>query len=159
MRCCILDWVDTVKQNKNIFMICENKFCTENQKVTASQCYSQRSGLCLSSWTMEARSRHFRWMRGKRRSGIRFTVCRITKEQLGENELCYVAWGACFYDNISTIRGGMRRTKSKLTFLSGWSNSQALPPVLLSAVLACMERIKARTPFVKLDIQQLFASR
>lgn len=56
-------------------------------------------------------------MRGKQRSGIRFTVRRIIKEQLEENELCYVAWGACFYDNISTLRDGMRCTESKLTFV------------------------------------------
>lgn len=67
---------------------------------------------------MEARSRYFRWMRGKRRSGIRFTVRRIKKEQLEENEWCYVAWGACFCDNISTLRDGMRCTESKLTFVA-----------------------------------------
>lgn len=75
------------------------------------------SSVRVLPWTMEARSRYFRWMRGKRRSGIRFTVRRIKKkEQLEENELCYVAWGACFCDNISTLRDGMRCTESKLAF-------------------------------------------
>lgn len=47
---------------------------------------------------------------------IRFTVRRTKTEQLGENEFCYVAWGACFCDNISTFCDGMRCTESKLTF-------------------------------------------
>lgn len=72
------------------------------------------SSVPVLPWTMEARSRHFRWMRGKRRSGIRFTVRRIKTEE--ENELCYVALGTCFCDNISTLRDGMRCTESKLIF-------------------------------------------
>ncbi|KAM7416392.1 hypothetical protein PAMA_018451 [Pampus argenteus] len=50
-------------------------------------------------------------MRGKTRSGIRFTVRRIKKEQSQENELCYVAWDKCFHDNVSTLRDGMRCTE------------------------------------------------
>lgn len=84
---------------------------------------------------------------------------RIKKEQLEENELYYVAWGTCFYDNISTLRDGMRCTESKLTFVHCKNNSQALSQALLSAVLTCVESMKPRTPFINLNNKQLFASR
>lgn len=61
----------------------------------------------------------------EREAEIRLTVRRINKEQLEENELCYVAWGAYFYDNISTLRDGMRCTESKLTFVDNKLTIQA----------------------------------
>lgn len=76
--------------------------------------FCQRFGPRVSSRTMEARSRHSRWMRGKQRSGIRVAVCRTGKEQLEQNDLCYVA---CSYDNISALRDGKRRAESKLLFV------------------------------------------
>lgn len=54
----------------------------------------------------------------KRTSRTRFAVRRTKQEQLEENELRYVAWGACFCDNISALRDGMRCTESKLTIIS-----------------------------------------
>lgn len=74
------------------------------------------------------------------------------KEQLEENELCYVAWSTCVYDNISSVRDGMRCTESKLTFVYCRNNLQALPPVLLRTVLTSMEKHKSRTTLVKVFI-------
>ncbi|KAM7391723.1 hypothetical protein PAMP_022386 [Pampus punctatissimus] len=34
-------------------------------------------------------------------------------QQSEENELCYVAWDKCFYDNVSALRDGMRCTERK----------------------------------------------
>lgn len=85
-----------------------------------------------------------------------FTVRGVKKKQLGKNELRYVAWGACLYDSISTLRDGMRCTESKLTFLCCKNKSHVLSSVL-SVVLTCVERTEPRTPFGKRDIQQLFA--
>lgn len=42
----------------------------------------------------------------------------LKQEQLGENELRYVAWDARFCDNISALRDGMRCAESKLTIVS-----------------------------------------
>lgn len=98
-------------------------------KVKKRRTFRKRSGsvlICVCPWTMGARSRYFRWMRGKQRSGTQVTVRGIKESQLGENELRYVAWGACFHDSISTLRDGMRCTESKLTFICCTNNPQVL---------------------------------
>lgn len=70
--------------------------------------------------------------RGSGGAGYGSLCVALGKEQLAQNELRYVARGARFGDNISTLRDGMRCTEGTLTFCWQWKEadniSQAWPP-------------------------------
>lgn len=86
-----------------------------------------------------------RWMRSGRAGHASLCVA-LKQEQLEENELRYVAWGARFCDNISALRDGMRCTESKLTIISCVSR---LWPPPRTDTLTCSESTGTRTSLGK----------
>lgn len=98
----------------NMFTDTEQRAFTQTG---AFACTSVLPEFPVRPWTMGCALPSLRWM-SSGRAGHAWRCVALKQQQLEENELRDVAWGARFCDNISALRDGMRCTESKLTIIS-----------------------------------------